>query len=128
LPSDCLHHDLAFAWAERVKSLSELVFRFCALSTRAIPGKTSLDGIEQVLIPEWLGQELDGSSLHRLHAHRDIAMRRDENDGQFAVCRGQRALEVESTRARHSHVDDQASRAVRQVGPEKVGNSRKLST
>ena len=96
------------------KRFRELIQRLFTFSTGTIARKTSLDRIEQVLITERLGEELYGPALHRLHGHRNVAVRRDEDDWQLPVRGGELALKLEAASPRHSHVDDQAGRAVRQ--------------
>src|SRR5215469_10544018 len=77
-PARNLNHDLALSGAERGEALSEVRQSLFIVPPRTIPRKAELDGIEEVLITERLGQELNGTPLHRLHRHRDVAMPRDE--------------------------------------------------
>ena len=50
------------------------------LEPSAVAREALLNRVEQGLIAEWLGQELDRAALHRLHRHRDVAMAGDEHD------------------------------------------------
>src|SRR5690242_16830068 len=68
-----LNNVLSLPGAQGSEALPEsgqlrLIFPPCTIAR-----ETELDGVEEILIPERLGQELDGTSLHRLHGHRDVA-------------------------------------------------------
>src|SRR5262249_39363553 len=84
-----LNHDLALPRTERTKALPEggqvlLIFPPCTIA-----GYAKLNGVEEILIAERFGQELDGSPLHRLHGHRYVTVPRDEDDRKFPVCLGE---------------------------------------
>jgi hypothetical protein len=55
---------------------------FFLLAPGAMPLEAQLDRVEQVLVAQRLGHELDGTALHRLDRHRDIAVAGDEDDRQ----------------------------------------------
>ena len=95
------------------------------LPTGTIASEARLDGIEQILITEWLGKELYGTALHGLDGHRDVGVRGDENDRQLPVRRGKVALKLKAACPRHSNVEHQASRAVRGDGIQEIGNTGK---
>src|SRR3954465_837389 len=95
------------------------------LALGAIARKAELNGIEEVLITERLRQELNGTPLHRLYRHRDVAVRRDEDDGEFPVGRCDLALKIKAAFPGQSHVEHEAGGAIRQLGLEKVRNGRK---
>jgi hypothetical protein len=88
--------------------------------------EAGLHGVEEVLIAERFCKELYGTPLHRLHGHRDVAMRCDENNWHWPVRRGKVALKLKTALPRHSNVQHQASRAVREVGIQELGHRRKL--
>src|SRR5215470_3523075 len=96
------------------------------LATGTIASEPGLDSLEKILISERFGEEFYGAALHRLHGHRNVSVRCDEDDRHLPVCRGKVALKLETTSLRHSNVEHQASRAVRRGGIEKIGNRRKL--
>ena len=110
-------HDFALARAERVETLPERTQGPITLPTGTIASEAGLDSVEEVLITERFCEELYGTALHRLHGHRDVAMRCDEDDRHLPVRRGKVALKTASPR--HSNVEHQASRAVRRGGIEK---------
>jgi hypothetical protein len=113
---------IALARGKQLESIPELIKGLSAFSAGAIARKTVLDGVQKVLIAERLRQELDGARLHRLHGHRNIAVRRDEDDRELPIGRTNLALELDAASSRHSHVDDQADRALGQLSLEEIGN------
>jgi hypothetical protein len=66
-------------------------------------------GIQDILVAERFGQEVDGSSLHRLDRHRDVAVTRHEDDRNANVIRSQIGLKVEPADSRQSDIEDQAA-------------------
>ena len=73
-----------------------------------------LDGVNQILITERLGEELHGTGLHRSHGHRDVAITGDEDDRKLHVRAHESFLEVQTALLRKSDVEDEAAR---RVGP-----------
>jgi hypothetical protein len=90
-----------------------LAGRACHFPPCTVARKTELNGVEEILIAERLGQELDGTSLHRLHGHWDVAMPGDEDDRNLPLCCGELALKIEAALAKHSDVEHQAGGAIR---------------
>src|ERR1700751_4411532 len=78
-----LDHDLALPWAQRGEALPEVRQSLFIFPPCTVARKAELNGVEEVLIAEWLGQELNGTSLYRLHRHRDVAVPCDEDDREF---------------------------------------------
>src|SRR4029453_7117865 len=105
-------HDFPLAGAERVETLPELTQSPIALATGTIASEAGFDSLEEVLITERLCEELYGTPLHRLYGHRNVAVRRDEDDRQLPVRRGKVALKLKTASPRHSNVEHQASGAV----------------
>ena len=79
----------------------------------------------RILITKRLRKELNGTTLHRLHRHRDVAVPCDEDDWEFSVRRSELALKIKTALPRQPDVEDQAGGAIRRIGFEKVGNGRK---
>ena len=119
-------HDLALAGAERRETLLERSQCPVSFPTDTIAREAGLHSIKEFLITEWFCEELNGTPLHRLHRHWDVGMRCNEDDRHLSVSGGKIALKLETATSRHSHVEHQASRSVRQVGLGKIGNGRKL--
>ena len=98
-------HDFTLAGAERVEALPERLQGPLVLASGPIARETELNGFQQVLIAEWLGEKLDGPSFHRLHAHRNVAVRRDEDDWQLPARGCKVALQFEAASSRHPHIE-----------------------
>ena len=79
---------------------------------RGVPLDARGDRVEQGLVAHRLGQEIDRAGLHRLNSHRDVAMPGQKDDRLGVAARRQTMLQIETARARHAHVEDQAARAV----------------
>src|SRR5262249_7861678 len=121
-----VEHDLTLAQAERLETLSERRRGRLTLPSGTIASKSGPDRVNELLITERLCQELHRTALHRLHGHRHVGVRCDENDRYLPVRRGKVALKLEAASPRHSHVEYDASRAVWRIGLQKIGNSRKF--
>src|SRR5215475_16205559 len=124
---DDMKHDVPLAGTKRVETFPERGQGPFTLSTGAIASEASLDGVKKVLITERLCQELQGTALHRLHRHRHVGVRCDEDDRYLAVCSGKLALKLKTASPRHPHIEYEASRALWAFGPEKLGNRGKLT-
>jgi hypothetical protein len=92
--------------------------RLMLLTSGAIARESEVNGVEKVLIAEWLREKLDGAPFHRLHTHWDIAMSSHENNWNLGVRRNEIALEVQSTLTRQSYVENQAGWTIRRLGSE----------
>src|ERR1700726_4883221 len=79
----------------------------CLITIQGLPY-----GVQEVLVAEWLGQKLDGARFHGSYNHWDIAMGRNEDDGNRLPRTDQFALQIQPAQARHAHIEDQARRAV----------------
>jgi hypothetical protein len=80
-----MNHDFTFAGAERFETRPERMQGPIILAAGAIASEAGVDRVEEILITERFCKELYGTALHRLYGHRDVPMRRDENDGQLPV-------------------------------------------
>jgi len=45
------------------------------------PAQRLLDGIQQILMTEWLGEKFNCPRLHGPHGHGNVPMRGDKDDG-----------------------------------------------
>ena len=63
--------------------------------------------------------------LHRLHGHRDVAVRRYEDDRDLDIGAHELVLKIQTALARQSNVGDEAGGSVRAFGFDKFGNGRK---
>jgi hypothetical protein len=68
-----------------------------------------------VLVAHGLGQEIRCPGFHRLHAHGDVAMTREEYCRHRYALGCNEALGVEAAQTRHAHIENKATRAIRQL-------------
>src|ERR1700674_4411692 len=115
-----LNHDLALPGAQRLEAFPEGGQSFLILPPSAITIEAELNGVEELLITERLRKGLNGTTLHRLHRHRDVAVPGDEDDWEFPVRRGELALKIKTALPRRPAAEHQAGGATRQIGLEKV--------
>src|SRR6476659_10050678 len=120
-----LNHDLALPGAQRLEAFPEGGQSFFILPPSAIARKSELNGVEKLLITERLRKELNGTTLHRLHRHRDVSVPCDEDDWELAVGGGEFALKIKAALSGQSNVEHQAGRAVRWIRREKLRNGLK---
>jgi hypothetical protein len=60
-------HDLPLAGRQSIEQDPDVGQRLLTFPALAVMLDGVPDGIEHVLVAKWLGQEVDGPSLHRLH-------------------------------------------------------------
>src|SRR5215475_11863784 len=121
-----MEHDVPLAGAECVETFPERSHCPFTLTTGTIASEAGLNGVEQILITERLCEELYSAALHRLHGHRHVGVRRNEDDRHLPVRSSKVALKLKTASLRHSDVEYEASRPLRWIGLEKIGNRRKL--
>ena len=120
-----LNHDLALPGTQQLETFPQRGQSFLILPPGAITREAELNGVQELLITERLRKELNGTTLHRLHRHRDVAVACDEDDWEFPIRRGELALKIKTALPRQPDVEDQAGGAIRRIGLEKIGNGRK---
>ncbi len=80
---------------------------------RSMPFNCLTNGVKKFLVPTGLGQELDSSRLHGLHAHWNIAVAGYEYDRHVRSRLRQFTLELESAKPRQSDIEHEAASNVR---------------
>jgi hypothetical protein len=115
-PGDHELHDFALALRERAVAHLQLGQSRCVASPCAVAFDGRVDGVEQHLLVERLGEKVGRAGLHRAHRHRNVPVPRDEDDRQRDACLGQLLLKGESAHARQPHVEHEAARCVRPRG------------
>src|SRR5262249_1747690 len=118
--TDNVLHYFALAGRQRLEALAHRAKRLFALAPRPITCQAELNRIQQILIAKWPGQELNRSALHRLHGHRHVTVSRDEYDRELDVRCREVALIVQTAAPGQSDIQDQAGRAGRRLGFEKI--------
>src|SRR5882672_527903 len=111
-----MEHDLTLAGAERAETLPERSQCPVALPPGTIASEAGLDSVKKILITERLCEELDRTTLHRLHGHRHVGMRCNEDDLHLPVRSSKVALKLKTASPRHSHVEHEAGRALGRIG------------
>src|SRR5215831_8256196 len=74
-------HYLPLAWGEGGRPLAQLSDVCTLLAGCPVPRQRVLDGVQEHLVPEGLGQKLYSSRFHGLYRHGNVAMAGDEDDG-----------------------------------------------
>ena len=69
-----------------------------------------LDGAQQLRFRARLLDEVDRPPFHRLHRERDVAMRREDDDGYGDAPGGEQLLQLHASQARHAQIDEGAQR------------------
>jgi hypothetical protein len=97
------HHkgqDFLFAPRESVSSLSEQL-QICLVSPpNPVSFECEVHGIEQILIAEWLWQELNSARFNGADRHGNITMGCHEDDRDFIALPFEMALKIQSTHPR----------------------------
>src|SRR5262245_19997295 len=108
-------HDLLLTRTERVEAGTQVLGFPFVLAPSAIALDGHSDRVQEILLPDRLGEELDRSGLHGLDAHRDVAVAGDEDDGRVNVGLGQLSLKVEAAQLRHSDIEYETTGIVRKL-------------
>ena len=99
---------------ERTRYVSRSRAALSAYCARvAVTDERLVHGVEQLLVAEGLGQKVHGPGLHRLDAHRDIAVAGDKNNGHLYRAPGQFLLQLQPAEAWQPHIEHQAARPLR---------------
>src|SRR6516162_67102 len=106
-------HDFALAGGERLKPRPQRGDCLFVLQPCAIAREAQLDRVQQVLIAERLGQELDRSSLYRLDGHWDVAVSGDEDDRNLNVRCRELSLKIETASAGQPDIEHKAGGSFR---------------
>src|SRR4030088_962891 len=113
--STCDHQAeyLLFPGRQRFEPLPQRCDFRLLLTSGAVAFQGNVNRIQQILIAEWFGQELDGSRFHCPHRHGDITVASDKYDRNANVTLGQLALEIEPSDPRQLDIEHQATRRIR---------------
>lgn len=106
----------SFAARQRPEAVAQHAhFRIFA-APQSILFQCHLDGIEQILIPKGLGQKFDRARFHGAHCHGDIAVGRDENDGDGRAIGREFTLEIQAAHFGQSDIENDATGDIRRGG------------
>src|SRR5436309_16143881 len=92
--------DFPLARRQGIEALLQLGNNLGFLPPGTIVINPRLDRVEQLLLAQWLGQELDGTGFHGVHRHGNVAVPADKYDWKMDVRFAQCALELQTARAR----------------------------
>ena len=115
-PLNDLGHHSPLTRGQHIEALSQRGQLTCVLPHCPIACEAELNRIEQILISEWLGQELDRTSFHRLDRHGDVRVPGDENDREVNVRRREIPLKIKTAAPGQSYIEYQARRSVWALG------------
>src|SRR5262245_6912372 len=120
-------HHFALTGSQRLETFPQRAQSPFSLASRAIAFEAEVDRVQQVLVPDRLGQELDRPSLHGLNRHGNVAIRGNENDRHINVRRRELSLEIETALPGQSDVENEASRPLRASGFQELRYRRQRS-
>src|SRR5262245_6268244 len=108
-----VRHHFVFTGRQRFEISSKLRNRLFPSPPSAVPLERQLNGVQQILLPHWLGEELYCPSLHGSDRHRNITVPGDENDRNLNTVLGQLGLKIESAELRQSDIQHEAAGHIR---------------
>lgn len=124
-PLGDLSQNCTLARCQDFESRPERAQCLLILAAFTVLSESKIDRVQKILISERLGEKLDGARLHRLHAHRDVAMSGHEDDRESDARHGESSLKIQSTTTRQSRIEDNTSSAISRFGAEKISDGRK---
>src|ERR1700722_9617441 len=118
----CDHHsdDLTLSGAQRVEAFAQHCELRLLLASHPVPSQSRMNGIQEILVVEGLGEKLHGPRLHGSYRHRDVVMRSDENDRNLNIGFGELALQSESADPRQPDIEDEATGHVWKIACEEL--------
>ena len=75
----------------------------------AVPPNRQLNGIQQVLRTDGLGQKFHGAGLHGSNRHLNIGVAADEDDGSFHMCLEEFIVKIQAALTREPDIKDKAA-------------------
>ena len=109
LAGDDVFQDFALARSERRQALLDFGDFGTRLPLEAILLDGDVNGFEQILVVHRFGEEIQSAALHRLHAHGDVAVAGEKNDGKLAAFRRQSLLQLQAIQAGHRDVEHETA-------------------
>ena len=91
-----------------------------SLAPSPIHRQPRLNGVEHILLAIGLGQEVDRTGPHGAHGHGHVAVRGHEYHRNVGAGVMERILQIEATRFRHPHIDDETRWRIWQFGLKEV--------
>jgi hypothetical protein len=102
----------ALAICEACKSLSNFGMRLLFLTSFLIGFQRLVNPVKQVLVAEWLLNEIDSTFLHGVDGHWHVAVPGNEYDWQAAVAPNQFFLQLQTAETWHTDIEYEATRTL----------------
>ena len=105
---------LRLPWRQRVQPHIEFGELGASLASSSVEAQGLVHLGKQLLAIDRQGQEVQRTTPDCAYGRRNVAMARDEHDGQIDAHPGQLVLQIEAAHPRHANVQEQAARYVAQ--------------
>src|SRR5262249_43942702 len=115
-PSDDKRKDITLARSQRLEARPQSRQGCSCVAILRVTSQRILDSGQERLLLHWLSEEINSTSLHGAHAHRNVAVTREEDDRQRIVQRAESGLKVETAWTGHAHVEHDAPGDVLRLG------------
>src|ERR1700733_5338872 len=89
-------HDLALTRRQRIVAASQLAGSNLLVTRYAVPLQSLINRVQQILISERFGQELDCAGFHRSYGHRNVSVTGNEDDWNLDARISETALKVQT--------------------------------
>jgi hypothetical protein len=91
---------LLLSRCQRVEAPPEISRFFLLFTSRTVPIEGHTNGIQEILVTDWLSKKFDRSGFDSTHAHWNIAVPSEKDYWDANISRRKLALEIESTQSR----------------------------
>ncbi len=106
-------YHLTLARRQQLPAHAHVVDRPLGFQSLRIAFQRRENGVDHVLIAEWLGEKVYCASLHCLYGHGNVAVGRHEYDGHMRLSSlNERLLEDESALPAEAYIEYEAGRPV----------------
>src|SRR5260370_28891631 len=109
-----------FTWSQGIITTLQLASLCPLRQLMAMPFDPALNGFEQVLFFDGLGQELQRTALHCADRHGDVSMPGDKDYGQSDLGRGELFLKIQTPQIWQTNIQHHAAGDVRSRGTQEV--------
>ena len=113
-------HDLALPGGQGVVAIAQRERPGQFLAALPIALERVLHGVEQRLIVERLGEDVERAGLHRPDGERDVGVRGQEDHREIVAAAGESPLQVQAAQPGHADIEQQATGAFGIDGLEEV--------
>ncbi len=107
--------DLPFARSQSREPFLDVARFDPVLPQLDAPRRRLLDGIEQALLTDWLGQKIQRAESHRANRRRHIAVHAHQQHAERHIRPLEPRQQLESRAVRHAQVQEEAARPVQRT-------------